>query len=302
VKIELYGLKLPIIEPGADLARLIVESAQEYAGGIRDRDIIIITSKVVSKALGYLGDLSEIKPTREAMRLAKKTGEDPRFIQAILDNSEDILFVIPFRKLVEKGLIDLDKIAKDPERARKVVDQFPYLFIVRREKSIYSDAGIDFSNHPKGIFSIPPPNLDRVARDIREKIEKLTGKSIAVIITDTEIWLSLGSIDIARGVSGIQVVTKEFGEDDLYGKPKFGGVDIIVHELACASALLMGQTRKGVPAVLVRGYEYEPSEEGISNYHIGVEGLRRAVKEIITSSAKIIGLKWLLKFLIRWIL
>jgi len=91
------------------------------------------------------------------------------------------------------------------------------------------------------------------------------------------------------------VVTRKFGEPDLYGKPKFGGVDHVAHELTCASALLMGQTSEGIPAVLIRGYKYERSDEGISDYQLKPEAIRTAVKEVLKESIKVLGLKWLIK-------
>lgn len=156
---------------------------------------------------------------------------------------------------------------------------------------------MDSSNHPEGVVSVPPRDPDRFAGEIRDKIFGLIGKEVAVIITDTEMWFSYGSLDFARGSSGIQVVSKSFGEPDLYGKPKFGGVDCVAHELACASALLMGQTSEGVPAVIVRGYKYVKSEEGISYYQIKPESLRTTIKETVKSSVRVLGLNWLLKLL-----
>ncbi|MCD6470853.1 coenzyme F420-0:L-glutamate ligase, partial [Candidatus Bathyarchaeota archaeon] len=100
MKVELYGLRLPEIKPGDDLARLVIDAASKEAGGIRDGDVLVVTSKVISKAYGFLIRLDEVEPSRRALKIAEKTGGDPRFIQAVLDNSDEILFVLPFAKLV----------------------------------------------------------------------------------------------------------------------------------------------------------------------------------------------------------
>ena len=297
VKIEMFGLKLPEIKPGDDLVRLILDKASRTAGGIKDGDIIVVTSKIVSKAYNFLIKLDEVKPSKEAYKLAKKLNMDPRFIQAVLDQSDEILFVFPFYELVKEGIISLEKISKNVARAYEVLKRIPYMLVVRRGNQIYTDAGLDFSNNPEGILSALPKNLDKVAKEIRRKIFELTGKDVAVVISDTEMWLSLGSLDFARGSSGIEVVSKNFGELDLYGKPKFGGVDHVAHEIACAAALLMGQTAKGIPAVIIRGCQYQRSEEGISNYQIDLENVREIIKKIIKCSIKTLGLKWLLKIL-----
>jgi len=297
VKIEMFGLKLPEIKPGDDLVRLILDKASRTAGGIKDGDIIVVTSKIVSKAYNFLIKLDKVKPSKEAFKLAKKLNMDPRFIQAVLDQSDEILFVFPFYELIKEGIISLEKISKNVARAYEVLKRIPYMLVVRRGNQIYTDAGLDFSNNPEGILSALPKNLDKVAKEIRRKIFELTGKDVAVVISDTEMWLSLGSLDFARGSSGIEVVSKNFGELDLYGKPKFGGVDHVAHEIACAAALLMGQTAKGIPAVIIRGCQYQRSEEGISNYQIDLENVREIIKKIIKCSIKTLGLKWLLKIL-----
>ena len=73
-------------------------------------------------------------------------------------------------------------------------------------------------------------------------------------------------MDFAIGSSGIEPIVKMFGRKDLFGKPKFGGIDLVAYELTAASALLFGQVNAGIPVAVVRGYEYEISEtENISN-------------------------------------
>ena len=139
MKVELYGLRLPEIKPGDDLAGLVIDAASKEAGGIRDGDVLVVTSKVVSKAYGFLIRLSEflirlseVKPSMRALRIAEKTGGDPRFIQAVLDNSDEILFVLPFAKLVEKSVIRMEKISRNIAGAYEAMKKAPYTLIVRR--------------------------------------------------------------------------------------------------------------------------------------------------------------------------
>lgn len=295
VKIEMYGLKLPMIKPGDDLVKLILDEALRVADGVKDGDVIVITSKVISKAYDFLIKLSEVKPSRKALKMAKKLNMDPRFIQAVLDQSDEILFVFPFYELVSEGIISIEKVSKDISRAYEALKRIPYILVVRRDNQICTDAGLDFSNNPEDILSALPRNLDKIARKIRGRIMELTGKDVAVIISDTEVWFSLGSLDFARGSSGIEVVSKDFGELDLYGKPKFGGVDHITHEITCAAALLMRQAAEGIPVVIIRGYKYRKSEEGISDYQIDPNNINKAIRKIIKCSVKVLGLGWLLK-------
>jgi len=295
VKVEMFGLKLPKVKPGDDLVKLILDEALREVGGVKDGDVIVITSKVISKAYNFLIKLDEVKPSKRALKMAKKLNMDPRFIQAVLDQSDEILFVFPFYELVKEGIINIEKVSKDLRGAYEALKKIPYMLVVRRDNQICTDAGLDFSNNPEGILSALPRNLDKIAREIRGRIMELTGKDVAVVISDTEVWLSLGSLDFARGSSGIEVVSRDFGELDLYGKPKFGGVDHVVHEIACAAALLMGQTAEGIPVVIIRGYKCRKSEEGVSDYQIAPDKVREVIRKIMKSSIKALGLKWLLK-------
>ena len=245
-KVELFGLELPEIKPGDNLAAMISESAVQLVNGLEDGDILIVTSKVVSKADGLLVDLRNVKPSRRAVSIAKKAGGDPRYIQVVLDNSDQVLLTLPIYDFARKGLVDIGKFAEDSSVAYEVLKKSPTALIVISGGQIYSDAGIDSSNHPEDLVSVPPKDPNMSAGELRARISALTGRDVAVIVSDTEMWLSQGSIDFARGASGIQVITKKFGRRDRYGKPKFGGVDFVAQELACAAALLMGQTDEGV--------------------------------------------------------
>ena len=299
MRIEIIGLRLPLVKKGDDIARMIVDAANEQAGGVKDKDIIVITSKIISKAMGYMVKLGDVKPSKYAVRLGRKLGMNPRFIQAVIDNSDEILFVIPFLHFVRSGIIDVEKISQDKRRAVEAARRIPYVFVVRRGKQIYTDAGLDYSNNPNGFLSALPRDIDSIARRIRKRIRELTGKKVAVVISDTEAWFPYGSLDFARGSSGIQIISREFGNPDMYGRPKFGGADIIVHEIASAAVLVMGQTSKGVPVAIIRGLDYKEAEEGVSDMHLSPRCLRKAVRRILVASIKILGLRWLLGIMFK---
>ncbi|RLE62283.1 MAG: hypothetical protein DRJ47_10900, partial [Thermoprotei archaeon] len=167
--------------------------------------------------------------------------------------------------------------SEDPAEARKLLDKIPCLFITITNYGLIGlDAGVDFSNLPPGYAIANIVDFDEAAKEIRDGIERITGKRVAVVISDTETNISgkFGSIDVAVGCSGIKPITGRFAAKDIYGKPKFGGVDIIVDELASTAALLMGQTSERVPVVIVKGLKYDVSEEGVKDYLMGFRGLR----------------------------
>jgi len=163
---------------------------------------------------------------------------------------------------VDKGIIDLGKLSPDPDSARRLLERFPCEVFVRRRGTVYSSAGVDGSNHPSGVVSLVPLDPD-AARKLREEIRELSGVDVPVVLTDTEYCLGFGTVDVARGASGILPVAQRFGELDRFGNPKFGGADLVTDEITAAAALLMGQCDYGVPAVLVRGFRYTTAEEGI---------------------------------------
>lgn len=299
MKVELWGLALPEIKPGDNLPRLLVESAGASCGGMRQGDVLVVTTKVVSKAWGLVVPLEGVEPSPAARRLAARSGLDPRFLEVVLQNSAGITCVVPLRALQEEGLLNLSLLSECEETAREVLKKFPCeMFTLSGEGEVYSSAGVDSSNHPPGEVSLLPPNPDAAARQIREEIRKITGIDVPVILSDTEYFFpGPGTLDLARGVSGLCPVAREFGHPDRFGKPKFGGADLVAHELACAAALLMGQTNAGVPAVLVRGYSYRPGEEGMAAYRLRPAQLSRAVRLIIRHSVKVLGLGWLWRLL-----
>ncbi|MCL7416967.1 MAG: coenzyme F420-0:L-glutamate ligase, partial [Halalkalicoccus sp.] len=88
---------LPEIGPGDDLASLVAERVD-----LSSDSILCLASTVVSKAEGRLAALDEFPAgprAREiAARLEERTGEekDPRFAQAVLEESTDLLVEAPF--------------------------------------------------------------------------------------------------------------------------------------------------------------------------------------------------------------
>ncbi len=267
-RFEVIGLRLPVIEEPTDLARLIVEAAAEQAGGIRDGDIIVVTSKLYLKSVGEVIDLSRVRPRLAARIIARICGKNPVETELVLRCTKRILAVIPLEvsKSVARALAEF---SADPERARKVIKSIgALLLVVTKNNLVALDAGLDYSNLPPGKAIAHTIDFDEAARRLRQRIEELSGKRIGVVLTDTESLLVYRpcSIDIAVGASGIPVVSRKFAELDVYGKPKFGGVDCIADEVASAAALLMGQTSERVPVVIVRGLNLPRIDEEVKRF------------------------------------
>src|SRR4030067_2131250 len=101
-KIEIIPVKtLPLIAKGDRLAELIVSAAEKQGTPIQERDIVVITHKIVSKTEGAIVNLDSIFPSEQAKELAMKTGKDPAFVEAVLSETKEIVRVGPISLITE---------------------------------------------------------------------------------------------------------------------------------------------------------------------------------------------------------
>jgi coenzyme F420-0:L-glutamate ligase / coenzyme F420-1:gamma-L-glutamate ligase len=212
---------LPIIKEGDDIARLIGSHFK-----LKDGDVICIASTIVAKSEGRFRNLEDYNPGMRAAEIAGKLGKDPRFVQAVLDESAEIL---------------LDK---------------PFLLAVTRFGHIGVNAGIDQSNVGEGRILLLPENPSVSAESIRHRL----GKDCAVIITDTcGRPFRRGVAGVAIGYAGIAGLRDWRGERDIHGKSLEITLEAIVDEIAGAANLLMGEAGGGTPVVVLRGLQYPRS-------------------------------------------
>lgn len=293
-RIEILGLQtVPEIKEGDNLAEIVVESGKEEIGGLEDKDIIVLTSKIVSKAAGRMRKLDDVKPGKKALEISRRTGKDAKWLQMIFDEGHEIVAILPLKGVIERHILST---SHDSQCTKDLCDHEQAVCITRsKDGRIHTcDAGIDGSNHPAGIVSLLPEDPDAAAKKIREQIQNIIGRQVAVILADTEM-IPFGTMDFAVGSSGIEPVSKDFGRKDLFGKPKFGGIDLVAYELTSASALLFGQIGAGIPVVVIRGCEYEINEtENILNTLLPRAGdgdLGKAVKATMWATSYARGLK-----------
>jgi coenzyme F420-0:L-glutamate ligase/coenzyme F420-1:gamma-L-glutamate ligase len=279
-KVEIIGLQtIPEIKAGDNLAQIICDCAKNENVVINEKDIIVITSKIVSKALGLIREKADVKVSKKAARISKKTGKDPIWVQMILDAGHKIIAAVPLGGAITKYVVSG---STDAESSQRLCDNEKCLFITKSPTgSIHTcDAGIDGSNHPEGVVSLFPQDPDAEAAKIRAEIRKLTGKNIAVILADTEM-VSYGTVDTAVGSSGINPCSVMFGKKDKFGKPKFGGIDLVGLEMTAASALLFGQTDSGIPVTIIRGYEYQFDEKRNVSNTLRLAGDERDISQVV---------------------
>ena len=212
---------------GDDLAALIAAAAK-----LEDGDVVVVAHKVVSKAEGRVVRLAEVEASAQARDLA--ADEDPRRLEVILRES-----------------------------ARVVRTRPPLVIAETRHGFVCASAGVDSSNAPEaGTLVLLPVDPDASAARLRARLRELTGAEIAVIVSDSfgRAWRQ-GTTDVAIGCAGLEPLLDLQGERDATGYELHATVIAVADELAGAAELVRGKLNR-VPAAVVRGFGFEPSDEG----------------------------------------
>jgi len=233
VRLEVVGVGgLPEIEPGDDLAEQIVEAAVANGEPLVDRDIVVITSKIVSKAEGCAVELDDVDPSPFAVDWAERWDKDPRVVEVVLRESKRVIRQIG-----------------------------PVLITETHHGFCCANAGVDQSSSgAHGRVLVLPRDSDESARRYRRRFAEL-GVDVAVVISDTfgRPWRE-GQTDIAIGVAGLHPLHSYIGEVDPHGH-EFRVQEICVaDELTAAAELVKGNTSR-VPVALIRGYDWSTDDE-----------------------------------------
>jgi coenzyme F420-0:L-glutamate ligase / coenzyme F420-1:gamma-L-glutamate ligase len=212
-----------------DVNAMIIEAISRHSQiEIQDRDILVVTHKIISKAEGRIVDLASVKPSTKAIRMAKQHDKDPRVMELILKESTQIL-------RAKNGII---------------ISETKHGFVC-------ANAGVDQSNVEGDMAVLLPVAPDRSARRLKDEIKKKVGKEIAVVITDTfGRPFRNGQTNVTIGIAGIDPIKSYIGTCDMYGKKLRVSELAVADEIASAAELVMGKT-EGTPVAIVRGYNFE---------------------------------------------
>lgn len=220
---------LPEIQPGDDLGALVEERAD-----LAPDDILAIASTVVSKAEGRAADLDAFEPGRRARQLTRRladltgTERDPRFVQAVLEESS------------------------------AVVMEAPFLLTETRFGHVGVNAGIDRSNTGGADLLLLPRSPAASARRIRGALSHRN----PVVVTDTcGRPFRRGQVGIAIGWAGLPPHRDWRGTTDREGRDLTVTVECIVDEIAAAANLVTGEGDGGTPAVVVRDLAVPSGDE-----------------------------------------
>jgi coenzyme F420-0:L-glutamate ligase/coenzyme F420-1:gamma-L-glutamate ligase len=224
---------LPLIAKGDDLSELICNAAEKQNTPLQEKDVVVITHVAVSKAEGNVVNLDQVTPSEKAKEIARETDKDPALVEAILRETKEIV------RMRRNSLITETK-----------------------NGIVCANAGVDRSNieGERNIVLLPKdPNAS--AQKIRQKIRKLTGCDVAVIVSDTHGRpFRMGEINVAIGVAGINPIRDRRGEKDLFGYVLRIKRTAVADELSSAAELVIGQADEGIPVAIIRGYKYQATE------------------------------------------
>ena len=222
---------LPLIQPDDDLPALIVDAFARNNLSLQNGDVLVVSSKIISKSEGRRVELASVTPSAEALKYAEITGKDPRLAELVLQESRAV-------SRVAKGV----------------------MVTTHRLGFTSANAGIDQSNLEDSDEAalLLPLDPDASAQKLRERLCELTGAAVGIVISDTHGRpFRLGNVGVAIGVAGMPAVLDLRGNQDLFGRvlkiSQNGYADLV----ASAAHLVCGEGNEGLPVVLLRGLTYE---------------------------------------------
>ena len=223
---------IPLIEPGDDLAGLLIAALRRTGIALEDHDVVVVAQKIVSKAEGRYVLLNDVVPSPRARELAHVVDKDPRLVEVILSQSDE---VIRFRAGV--------------------------LIVAHQLGFVMANAGVDQSNiaHPAGAERVLllPADPDASCLALKARLDAEFDADVGVVINDSfgRPWRN-GVVGVALGCAGMPALVSHIGAPDLFDRPLRVTEVALADEVAAAASMLMGQTDAGLPAIHVRGLRW----------------------------------------------
>lgn len=237
-ELTLFALRgVPRVREGDDVEKLVGEALSRTNLTLCDGDVLVVTSKVFSRAHGRFVDVSGVTPSAQALQLGAEIGKDPRVVELILRESSAV-----------------------SRKAKNVL-------IVRHKLGFVSaNAGIDMSNaqpadarEGQGPWALlMPEDPDGDAERLRKGLSGAHNAQIAVVITDSHGRpFRFGTVGAAIGVAGLPALYNQVGLPDLDGRVLESTITALADQVAAAADLVAGQANEGRPFVLVRGLTFD---------------------------------------------
>lgn len=244
-RLEIVALSgLPVVAKGNDVAALIGEALARDGIALADGDVLVVTSKIVSRSEGRFVDLATVEASDEARAIGAEIGRDARFVELILRESTGV--------------------------SRKVKGA---MVVRHRLGFVCANAGIDASNSvPAGAppgsgpwVLLLPSAPDAAAEAIRAALAEASGARIGVVISDSfGRPFRLGTVGAAIGLAGVPALWDQRGDQDLFGRKLEATITALGDQIAAAADLVAGQANESRPVVLVRGLSFPVGAHGAS--------------------------------------
>lgn len=227
---------LPEVQAGDDLAGLIADALGNIR--LKDRDVVVVAQKIVSKSEGRVVRVSSVVPSERAIQMAADSNKDPRLVELVLRESRSIV-------RSERGVI---------------IAETHHGFVC-------ANAGIDRSNAgaPDSVVLLPV-DPDASAARLRTDLGKRTGADLAVIVSDTfgRAWRE-GQTNVALGIAGMPALKRYAGQLDPEGYELRVTEIALADEIAAAAELVMGKLDR-CPVAIARGLDLSDPPETAQAY------------------------------------
>lgn len=262
----------PLVEPGDDVAALIVERLAAVGETLQPDDVVVIAQKIVSKAEGRLVQLDDVVADARAQEIAAVVDKDPRVVQVVLDDSRAVIRQIRGVLITEhqsgwicaNSGVDRSNVAPTSLHAQSVDAQSAG---VETESDTAGEATHGHGQTESDVLALLPVDSDSSADRIRNRVMEISSFSAenapAILINDSHgrPW-RVGTVGVCIGCAGLPALWDQRGMHDLFGYELVASEECIADELCAAASLLMGQGAEGNPVVVVRGYR-PPDVESI---------------------------------------
>ena len=223
---------IPLIQEGDNVLAIMLDKIGQAEFDLQTGDVLVISSKIISKSQGRKVRLDTVTPSKVALSLAEETDKDPRIVELTLQESLSV------------------------SRKRRGV-----LVTQHRLGFVSANSGIDQSNieDADDAVLLLPLDPDKTAQELRDRIVQELGISVGIVISDTHGRpFRVGNIGVAIGVAGLPAVKDLRGRKDLYGRTLVVSQEAYADLVASAAHLLCGEADEGYPVILMRGVDIAP--------------------------------------------
>lgn len=231
-------MKMPIIHPGDNLLDIFQNTISSAHFELKEEDIIVIAETVVATSQNRIVNKRDVHTVSgRAKKIAADYDMEPKFVQLVLDEAEQILGGVHGVLLTEKYGVPI------------------------------ANAGIDESNAGgDGNYVLMPSKPYETARKYREKLMEAYGiKNLGLIITDSKVQpMKRGTVGVAFSVAGFKPIEKCQGKKDIFGRELKITERALADDLSSAAQILMGESDQRIPIVIIRNADVEFTDEEIS--------------------------------------